>query len=78
MDNTNFIGKFYSVKEFAKLLGISEQTVRRSIKCGRLQAVRIGSGKRASFRIAENELVRLSELDLMKLIDSLVDAKLKT
>ena len=34
---------FYSIAEFAALLGISERTVRRLIKDGELQVVRLGS-----------------------------------
>ena len=49
----------YSVKEVAKMLGVSERTVWRAIKKGDIKSFRVGSSKRAPVRISAIELVRL-------------------
>jgi excisionase family DNA binding protein len=68
--------KFYSVKEYADLMKIHENTVYNHIKTGQLQAFRIGSGKKASYRISSNEILRIREFDTLKVIDELVEKKL--
>lgn len=72
MQNTsNDTNEFLSVKEFANLLGLHYNTVLRAIKSGRLAAVRIGVGKKATFRIARCEINRLAYSDLEKLVVSI-------
>ena len=74
----NDIDEFLSVKEFAKLLRIHPNTVRRAIKTGRINALRVGSGKRSDFRIARSEVNRMSMIDLEKIIDNMVVDKLNS
>lgn len=50
---------FYSIKEFALLIGVSERTVHRMVKSGRLNAFRVGSSK-GSYRIPHTEINRLA------------------
>lgn len=61
--------KFYNVEEFAKLLRVHPNTVRKGIKKGRIQAFRVGEGLRSSFRISSIEAQRLAEVDMMKVIE---------
>ncbi len=59
---------FLSVKEFAIKVGMDEQTIRRSIKNGRIQAFKVGSGEKSAWRIHESELHRLGLFDLKKIV----------
>lgn len=68
---------FLTVREFASKLRIHENTVRNGIKNGRIQALKVGSGKRSFYRISINECNRLAELDLGKLIDDMVAKKME-
>lgn len=57
-------GKFYTVKEFAKKLQVSEHIIRRSIREGRIHAFRPGVGiKRGAYRIYESEFTRIMMVD---------------
>ena len=58
-----------TVKEFAAKLGVSPITVRRAIAYGRIHGFRVGTGKKASFRIAESELERMMAFDLTVIIE---------
>lgn len=55
---------FLSVKEFASYVGVHYNTVIRSIRKGRLNAFRIGYGKKAAFRIPKAEVNRIAFSDL--------------
>lgn len=50
---------FLTVEEFAKRIKMHPGSVRRSIKNGRIFAMRPSMGKKGPFRIAESELERL-------------------
>lgn len=63
---------FLTVKEYAYLLGIHANTVRRSIKTGRLHAFKVGSGKRSEFRIPRTEINRMAFEDLEKILEAIV------
>ncbi len=53
MDETD---TFYTVKEVAKLLRVSESTVRNYVQRGVIKALRIGAGKRSTIRIPATEI----------------------
>ena len=40
--------KFYTVEEVAKMLNVSLQTIRRYIKSGKLQAIKLGKSYKIS------------------------------
>jgi excisionase family DNA binding protein len=63
---------FLSIKEFAVLINVHPNTVRRSIKKGRLNAFRIGIGIRAIYRIPRTEINRLSFLNLEEMVAKIV------
>ena len=68
--------QFLSVKNFADLVNLHQNTIRRSIKDGRLSAFKIGSGKRAKYRIPRSEINRISMIDLEKIVEKMVQDKL--
>jgi len=68
---------FYTVKEFAKLIRVHPNTVSSGIKKGRIQAFRVGVGMRSDYRIPSTEVSRMSEMDMTKIIERIVDEKLE-
>ncbi len=64
---------FYSVKEFALKLGFHYNTVIRAIKSGKLNAFRIGPGKKSSYRIPGSEIGRIALCDLEKLVTAIIE-----
>lgn len=69
--------EFLTVIEYAILLQVHANTIRRSIKDGRISAFRVGQGKRSAYRIARSEINRMAFVDMEKVIHVLVDAKLE-
>jgi len=59
---------FYSVIEFAQKLQVHTNTIRRSIKNGRIMAFKFGTPKRSTYRIPHSEIQRLMLSDLRKCI----------
>lgn len=68
---------FYTILEFADKLRVHPHTVRRAIHQGRIQAVKVGIGKRSSYRIPNTEVQRMCELDMTQLIERIVEEKLE-
>ena len=66
---------FLTVKEYAQLLGIHANTVRRSIKNGHLSAFKTGVGK-SVFRIARTEIDRLALVNLEKIIEKKIEERM--
>lgn len=53
------IDAFYTVKEFAKIMKTDPQMVRKGIRSGRIQALKLTGGKNATYRIPVSEIDRL-------------------
>lgn len=62
--------QFYTIKEFAGLLGVHPTTVRRGIAYGRIQAFRVGEGKKSTYRIFKTELERMAAFDVETIIET--------
>lgn len=73
MPNSDFL----SIKEFAAILGVHPDTIRRSIRRGRISALRVGGGKRSVFRIPKSETNRMAVCDLEVLISKEVEKRLQ-
>jgi len=69
--------KLYTTQEFADLLRVSRTTVYQAIRCGRIQAFRVGLGPKAVFRIPEKEIERMQAFDAAKLVDKIVEKKIE-
>jgi len=67
--------EFLTVMEFAEIVRIHPNTVRKGIANGRIQAFRTGIGSRSDFRIPSSEINRICEIDMMKLIEKIVEEK---
>jgi excisionase family DNA binding protein len=67
---------YLTIYEFAKLIGVHHNTIRRAIKNGHISAFRIGNGKRSQYRISKIETNRLAFENLEKIIGSMIDSKL--
>ena len=68
--------EFYSVAEFAKKIGKHPISVRRAIKSKRINAIRIGLGKRASYSIHVSEIERVSLCDLEEMVEKMIEIKM--
>lgn len=69
---------FYSIKEFAALLGVHHTTIRRAIINGRLSAFRIGASERSGFRIPASETQRLAIIQInLRLSPKIEDLQIK-
>lgn len=78
MSNIDLSDKEYlSAKEFASLIRVHYNTVIRSIKVGKLNAVRIGYGKKAAYRIPVSEIHRIALYDLEDLVSKIIEEKIK-
>lgn len=64
---------FLSIKEFATILKVHSNTIRRAIKSGRINAFKVGSGEKATYRIARSEINRIAILDLEKMIQTMIE-----
>ncbi len=51
--------KIYTIEELAKILQLSPLTVRRAIKEGKINVIRLGSGPKAPIRITEAEVDKI-------------------
>ncbi len=71
------IHEFLTVKEFAEKLQVHQNTIRLSIRSGRINAFKIGSGSRSEYRIPYSEIQRIAEFDLGNLINKMVEKQLK-
>lgn len=70
--------EFYSIDEFAKLLRVHPNTIRKAIRDGRINAFRISSAKRKpAFRISRSEISRIAEEDYETMLDKIIEKRMK-
>ncbi len=69
--------EYMTVKEFAAKVGLHYNTIVRSIRKGRLNAVRIGYGLKSAYRIPVSEIHRIALCDLEKLVSKIIEEKIK-
>ncbi len=58
---------FYSIQDFANLIKVHHNTVRRAIKTGHINAFRTNNGPKSSFRIPRSEINKMSMDQYVKL-----------
>lgn len=68
--------EYLSAKEFASRVKMHYNSIIRSIRKGRIIAVKLGSGKKAAYRIPLSEVNRLGVVDLEGLIQRMVEEKM--
>ena len=66
---------FFSIKEFAAFIGVHPDTIRRSIRRGRIAAIKVGGGKRSIFRIPKSETQRLALCDLEEIVEKMIEKR---
>ena len=66
---------FLSIKEFAQKLGVHPNTIRRSIKRGRISAFKVGSGKKSIYRIAKTEANRMALCDMEAIVEKIIEKR---
>jgi excisionase family DNA binding protein len=69
---------YLTIRQFADKFKMHPQTVRRAIHKGNLSAIRVGIGKNATFRIPVTELQRLGLINLHRIVDQMVEEKIKS
>lgn len=69
--------EFCSIKEFASLLKVHENTIRRAIKSGRIGGFKVGMGKCSVYRIPRSEINRIALFNLVHMIGKTLDGKNK-
>lgn len=69
--------EYLSIIEFAKKLHVHPNTIRRLIKKGRVQAVKLCTGKKCTYRIAESEVGRIAMFDLEDMIEKIIENREK-
>lgn len=70
--------EFYTIKEFAIILDVHPNTIRRSIKSGRISAVKVGNKFRPVYRISRSEIARMAEFDLNLIIERMAQLKIES
>lgn len=66
---------FLSIKEFAFKLGVHPNTIRRSIKRGRISAFKVGGGNKSIYRIPKSEANRMALFDMEEMIDRIIEKR---
>lgn len=66
---------FLSIKEFASLLNVHPNTIRRSVKRGRISAFKVGGIKKSIYRIARSEVARMAMCDMEELIERIIEKR---
>jgi excisionase family DNA binding protein len=68
---------FLSIKEFASLLKVHQNTIRRAIKSGRIGGFKVGIGKSSVYRIPRSEINRIALFDLEHMVQKIVESRKK-
>ena len=68
---------FLTIREFAKEISVHHNTIRKMIKNGRINGIRLSAGPGSGYRIARSEINRLGLIDMQKIVDKMVEEKLK-
>jgi len=75
MTNKKF--EFYTVAELAVVLKVHVNTIYHAVRVGRINALRVSNSKKAPIRILKSEIERMMAYDGDKLIDRMVQQRIK-
>ena len=65
------LNNHFTVEEVAEIFKYNPQTIRRLIRMGRIHAFRLGNGKKAPYRIVEEEIERLRVIGFQEQMEEL-------
>lgn len=68
---------FYSINEFAKILGVHPNTIRRSVKNGRIGSLKIGNSDRPFYRIPASEIDRIALFNMEEMIEKIIEKRME-
>ncbi len=64
--------EFFTVDEFAEVLRVHPNTIRKAIRTGRIQAFKTSGGRKASYRIYRSEIERMAAFDATEMIENII------
>ena len=59
--------EFISIKELAVIFSVHEVTIRRAVRKGFIEAVRVGEGKKSPYRISRKSINAIHEFILKRM-----------
>ena len=68
---------FYSIKEFARKLRVHPNTIRKAIKIGYINALRIGNSEKSSYRIPHTEIQHIASLQWESIVAKVAKEQMK-
>jgi len=68
---------YLTILEFAHEISAHPNTVRKMIKSGRISAFKLDGGRKSAYRIARSEITRMAVVDLEKIVNDMVEKRLK-
>ncbi len=77
MKRYNISTDFLSVTQFAKKIGLHPNTIKKYIKEGSINAIKIGSHPRSPYRIPVSEFNRIAEFNLQNVVDEIIKKRKK-
>ena len=77
MKQNNISNEFISVKEFAHRIKLHHNTIKKYIREGSINAIKIGSHSRSPYRIPVSEFNRIAEFNLREIVNKIAEEKKK-
>lgn len=60
------LDEFYTVEEFANILKVTPETIRRAIRAGRIAAIKYNDCKKGSWRISRHQFDKMASSYMTK------------
>lgn len=75
--NSNDFSGYSNISQFARLLGLSRNTIKLYINIGVINAIKFGTNTNSTVRIPNSEILRLAEVNMKDIIEKTVQERLK-